>query len=744
MSVRKEQTTRVMEDVARALYASGVAPTLNEVFSRVADYFSQYPAGEPLPMPLDYIEPDAIADVDKFNLILAHLSMNLDVLYQVCLDQVNEAVLLSDSLLADLQRLQARRHQLETQIDDYLLSQFNTDGYYFSLSDVFADTSMSDLTMTSAYIDTALGAVTLPTISSLSHKLEPKHIGNPTIEASVTVGGVTQNVPHTETAPWSGAIDGLSNTVWEIQVETSVPSEVVVTVMFAVGSADHPASISRVDYNPYGITEVQAYVESVIAGDGINAPTFKGFGGKIETSESQMSFLDTWTEVTGLRLTLRKTKFDYLNAGKYRYVFGARDVGIVEQVYDNEATFVTELLAIPPDLQNDMVIDAVSLSANTDTPPGTTVQYYVAAEPDTGDATTMPVLEDYTWREIQPIGDDTNNASNIVHFDGAEPFTVFIRDVPGPGDLQMIGLDAANTDINQRNPSPVIVPGEDVYRIAKFDDTPLTGSMTLDEGINVTRIYHASLSPDAVKSLDWWAAPLAGLTQAATPVPTSQPDVAYGRIDTGNEFFYGADVGESGRSIYIETYLDSVSDQETLLSELRKSDPNSQTWSVRVFLNGREIGWLPGDNPDTVGTPLNSLVLPWTFRQGLNHVSLLINIPDATPDVPNPYVGTIELLRGRNLFDYGTVKLGTWSYVDFFDLQHNQTGDPQTFSVYNGEIVSRRKPTTNYRLQYNKSTARGPLGVRLRADLSRSTDSVHVTPKFMQYRMRFSYGAQNG
>jgi hypothetical protein len=114
-------------------------------------------------------------------------------------------------------------------------------------------------------------------------------------------------------------------------------------------------------------------------------------------------------------------------------------------------------------------------------------------------------------------------------------------------------------------------------------------------------------------------------------------------------------------------------------------------------------------------------------------VVLLVNIPTGKS------TGTVRLLGDRGLFDYGTVKLATWTLVDFFDLQFNSTGEPTTFSLYNGEIVSRRRPTDNLRLTYATATGRGPSGIRFRADFSREPNNPTLSPRLAEYRLRFSY-----
>lgn len=728
MSIRSIQTAQVLDEVANALYASGVNPTLDQVMGQVSKFFTQYPVGQPLTMPYDYIQSNLASDADKFNLLMLHLAMNLDVAYQACLEQVNQILVLTQLIQSYLNRLTRKRNQLLTQVDDYLLTLSNTDGYFYSTSDAFADTSNTDLTLTSAFVDTSIGAVTLPTLSSLSKIVDPSDIGTPSV--TVTMGGAP--LSFTTVSPFSFSTNGLSNTVWEIQATTPVQGEVIAQVVIPLGTPQSTVQISELDFTPYGVVPVQILAETGTLLQTSSAFAYTQLGNNIQTTTDAVTFLaGQSTEVDSIRLTLRKTQADYIKSTstfgpqQYVYVFGAKNIVLIEQVYDNEATWVTVPLTIPSDLSQDMVIDAVSLSAITTVPANTNIKFSVALDP--GNTTQ---ISDFNWQPISPIGSQA--ANTIVDFSGAEAFISYIRSNPVTGELQLLPADNSNSNLSQRNPSPVIIPTIDIWRLIEFTDTPLLNSIKLEEGINTTRIYSTAYDKTAVANLDFWG----------NEVATGTPTIQYGRIDAGHGFFYGGDIGENGKSVYVETYLNLPGPLEPILDTFQKVDQNSQTWDVRIYLNGAEIGWLPGRNSDATEAPVDNLVIPWNFNGGQNHIALAVNIPPLTAvtGVANPYIGTLGLMNNHNLYQFGTVKLADWSYVDFFDLQYNTVGTPPTFTIYNGEIISRRQPTANYRLSYNKPSNNTIPAVRLRADLSRDNTNMHITPQLNSYRLRFQYG----
>ena len=305
-------------------------------------------------------------------------------------------------------------------------------------------------------------------------------------------------------------------------------------------------------------------------------------------------------------------------------------------------------------------------------------------------------------------------------------FSKFIREDAITNELSLIEPNTSSADVSKHNPSTVIVDGVDIYRIAEFKEDFIPQTISMEEGVNTTRILSTTLSTLALDDLSFWTEYING---------TSTPQETYGRIDTGNKFFYGGDVGANDRSVYVETYIDSPIEREPLIKEFRKADANSQQWDVYVFLNGREIGSLP-EGTDTA-------LLPWKFNEGLNHIALTINIPASSDAYPSPYLGTLDLMVGDDPSTFGTVKLATWSYIDLFKMSYNETGQPKTFTISDNEIISRRKPTTNFRLRYAKSTDRGPTSIRLRADLERSSDNDSVSSIIDSYSVRFSYGDKN-
>lgn len=725
MSISQIQRHRVFGETTRTLFSSGERPRLVDIMREVSGYFHEYPAGKPLPALTKTMQKNLPSNVTAFNQMLSHVVTNLDVLYEATEEHQQDTLLLTTLLKTNLERLRARRKKLVTQIDDYLFSLYNTDGYYYSISDVFSDLNLTDLNLTSAFVDTYSGYVSLPTISHLTKRVEPKMYSGTAITASAPSSGdgvLTYNT----LSPFQGCVDGLTNTIWAIEVERDQPEEIVVNIMVTLAESQSSVKVSKIEYDPYGITPVQMWIETEsYRTDNLQTIQVEDFGNGVKKSQYKMTFVDQPRVVKSVNFWLRKTEPDYTvekdNKTKYRYIFAAKDITMTEHVYDNQATFVSAALSLPEEIAGDNVIDAVSLVATDHTPTDTSISYFVAS--DIEGATDV---SDFTWFPIDKIDNLNPKEESIFRFEGALKFSSTIRANPSDGDLLLKAFVSAGIT-EALNPNPNIIPGVDIYRLAVFSDEVLTKSIILEEGVNTTKILHvdpeSGVSDEEALELSYWKDHIDGTKINA--------DTVYGRIDIGNGFFSGGDVGEHNKRIYVETYIESLTDQETMLKRLVKADTNSRVWDVKVYLNGREVGMLP------VG--VDELVIPWKFQKGLNHIALVVIIPPSTGAFPSPQNGLINLFDDSNLQDFGIVKLGTWTYVDFFKMQYNENGDPRTFTIYDGEIISRRKPTDNFRLKYSKARSTAPDAIRLRADLKRTTNNQFVSPYVDLYRLRFIY-----
>ncbi len=721
MSIQQVQTKNLLEFIAQAYFVNGVNPDSEQIYSNLSKFFAAHPAGTPLDIDVNIFAQEQKSDVELMNDFLALMVVNMDTLYEVCDDQIEQTLLLHTVLRTHLDRLKIKRQVLEQKIDDYLLGIYNSDGYFYSVSDGFAYTANVDFKYTSAFVDTASTLVTLPSISSMSQTVNPAKVGDPSIKIVDQDGNQLGWEAKTE---FANAIDGMTNTAWFFEVKTPSFGPITATIDIQLATSLGRTEATKIDVTPYGVTPVQCGINAMFTRDN-NTTYTQPFSNYVHTSTEKISFVgdqinDNLEKVV---IQLTKSEADYTVVDGHTksnvYIFGFRELLITEQYYDPYATLVTYPFGIPTELSAEAAIDAVSLVAQDYTPTNTSIKYYVAA--DNPVATTV---SDFDWKEISPISATISNENTIIRFDGSYSNSKMLRRSPRiPSDGQLIEFNSTSADLAKRNPTPAYLPGIDVYRLAPFKEDLLAGTLKLEEGINTTRMFYIDYDEDAVAGgFAFW--------KNVFDDPESY-STSYGETDSGHEFFYGADVGEDYKSVYVETFLETDKEYPVFLKECRKSDVNSKLWELRVFLNGREIANMP------VGT--DKLTIPWKLKEGVNHIVMMINIPEATSGSPSPYIGTFNMMADSNLTDFGIVKLDNWTYVDLYKFQNNQVNNANSFTIYNDELISRKKPTNNFRLSFKKPTSSSPEAIRLRVDMARTNSYAKSTPVLDSYRVRFSY-----
>lgn len=719
MSIQQVQSKNILDFIAKAFFVNGINPTTEQLLSNISEFFAKYPTGLPVMPPINLFTSGVKSDNESMNDFMAFVIMNIDTLYEVCADQIDQILVLNTALRTHLDRLKIKRKVSEHRIDDYLMGIFNSDGYFYSFSDSFADTTYIDLNLSNAFIDTLATTASIPSVGSGSTMMDVSSLADPNVSIKDIDGNILSWNKKTD---FVNAIDGMTNTAWYFEVITSSPTTVIATIDIPV-STSNATSLSRVDLIPHGVTPVRCGINAVYQKTDLTSYT-ASFSNQILTSADKMTFIGDQGQNKISRITIQasKTTADYTikgaNANSYAYMFGFKEILITEQVYDSVATLITEPISIPQELRDEASIDMVSLVTDDYIPTNTSIKYYVAE--DIADANN---ISDFEWREVTPISNLDSNAAKSISFDGSYSISKMIRLTPrASNDIQMISLNTTSVDLAKRNPTSSYFPGLDVYRICEFSEQFLAGTLKLEEGVNTTRVYYTELSDDAIDDdFTFWKKRFDDKDYFLT----------YGEIDSGNGFFYGANVGENSKSIYAETFIETEAEFPVFLKECRKADVNSKLWNIRLFLNGREIAKMP------VG--VNTMTVPWKLKEGVNHIVLMANIPAATVSAPTPYLGVFNIMSDANLYDYGIVKLDNWTYVDPHKMQNNQVNQPNSFTIFNNEIVSRKQPTNNFNLRFKKDTSSAPIAIRLRADLGRSEQNPAVTPIIDSYRLRFAY-----
>jgi hypothetical protein len=712
MSISTIHIQKIINSISRYYYSCGMKPTEEQIMKDLSLYFSSNSASLPIRVPSGIFAENFVASELNMNNMTSKVIANLDLLYESTAEQVEKSLELTTFLRSRLERLNIKRRLLLSQIDEYLFANENTDGYFYSFLDTFPNLDYVDRSLTSAFINVTDGAVTLPINTDTTQVIYGSSVVGVRPAYFVDGAEVSSGI---ERSPFAGCLDGLTNTNWSVEIPTSQQSEVVCILELEINAP----IISSIEYTPYGTTPVQVYVE--VAGSNREFEPF----GSIKDGADKMVFNSSATPIKYLRITLRKSKYDFIrqidNSVNYHYIIGAKDIVMIGKNYVNNSVFVSKPIAISKDLSTSHALDAVAIKVEEEVSDFASIDYFVAL--DNGDQNST--LYDFDWKRISPYVDQNGAENMVVSFNGSTNISKYIRREPGRGDLKILNEDPNNPDSRLRN--PFRKDGIDLYRICDFgSEKPIISTLKMEEGVDSLKVYYTGYDENAL-SLNFWADYVNGKKNSES---------IYSRIDTANGFFWGGDIGENFKSVYMETYLYCEENQKAGIQKFIKTDANSQLWALRVYLNGSQVGDLP------VGK--NELDIRWGFKAGLNHICITALIPRAgTSAYPNE--GSIELMQDNSLSDYGSVRLSNWSYLDLFQLMNNVNPDVDAFSTFNDgdkiQIVSRKKPSNNFRLTYSTATSRTNQKIRVRADLNRPENDPSISPVLHSYRVRFRYSS---
>ena len=718
MSISSIQKRRVVNEILQKQFASGIKPTPAGIMKEVSSFFAEHQLGDPYEAIQAYAGDGQRSNVDAMNSSFDAILENLILMHLSSQEQIGKLLAFNEVAQARFNQIDDRREKLLSKIEDYLLSIYNSDGYFYSFSDRFSTVDYIDLDLSTAFVNTQLGEVGIPVNTNKSRFLEYNEVG---------IGNVKFYNDDTNEELTSfksiglgpdALFDGLDNTHWLYEVYS--PTKITVRAEISMSIPPGINNVTKIALDPYAITESQYWVRT----RSTNSTSDEQFGGKIIKTSKPFSFDDRVRNMENLTLYIRKEVSDYRDSDtngnlSYRYLIGFRNITFSSWVYENSASMITVPISLPEHLFTEQTIDAVSLTAEDHSPNGSRIEYYVAYDNGSDD------ISGYDWRKISPLQERSAEPENVVRFEGSFRESKFIRRTPRSNtDLVLRPINTSGIDLKKRNPSQVIVPNVNVYNLTDFTDSFVPGTIQMEEGINTARVLVLPYSETMLdEGLSFWADYVKNIKEA--------DDQFYKEIGLGGDFFYGGSIGTPNRSVYIETYVDAPTDYPEQIRDLVKNEANVKQWGIKLYLNGLEIADMPqGEDRKSVR---------YSFKKGLNHIAMTIAIPSNSIAYPNVYVGSIKLMNEGGLQNYGVVRLGTRKYVDFFDFKYNYVEDSDIFTIYDEDVLTFNPPTDNYRISYIRSTEAGPPAVRLRADFFRDQIHSEISPHLRSYRLRFAY-----
>jgi hypothetical protein len=715
VTISSIQKRKFLNNLYQLLYSSGVSdldsairqPREEEIKKEYDDYFSVNRLGLPLSVDVNNFRNRETTDPELMNFMLSRMLLNVEVLYDSVYENNQDLMKVVTVLNKRLEDVKSKRIELEKRVDDLLFSNSNTDGFFYSFSDSFSNLNNVDISLTSCYVDTEFGKVTLPKLKSSALDFSaPGRINLSNVKHSVIFNGssVVTDAPLDNS---SSIFDGLTNTYCNVSHKSNQLGACALILTIPLSTS---FVVSKIQGKLATSSAVTTIVELIDPNDTQNVQYRRQ---QSNSAYDRFSFDFTPQSTGTVRITFIKYDADLRDTSnplnQYLYNFNIKDIIVSGEYYDAQGTFVSSPISIPLGDEN-KIIDAVSVDASNGNPEIGSAKFYVARNVEGASN-----ISDFDWIPVSSSTDNNSSFENIVSFNSS---TKSFKSIDNTGSSESILLYPLSSDSNLslKNPSTSIYNGISVNRIGKINQEINPYNSYILESINSFKFIYISYIEGLNRDKANWSSII---NDKSSVYNISEP----GNIQITNTPSIPIVLNLNNISGFLNSNL--LVEKNTTISSTVSRNDGAIDWNMSVYLNGVSIvDFEPG---------IVSKEVVWNFIEGVNQIEVAF-------DAEGSSVGSISLMTGESIAKYGIPYLRYYGYVDPFDFRVNRTVNDYVFTIDsylgNKEILCRNPIANNSRIYYRNNSEDLVSSIRFRADLSRFSNPFG-TPTLSEYRIKF-------
>lgn len=716
MTISSIQKKKFLDNIYRLMYSTGNSETDKlikqpdelDIKQEFDAYFSNNRIGQPLNNDINLLRNSVYTDPDLMNLFMARSLLNMEVLYDSAHENTEEMMNVITMLGKRFNSLRDKRVALEKKIDDLLFANTNTDGYFYSFSESFSSLDNIDLNLSNCFIDTENRKAVLPTLKSSSLDFRaPGKITLPNIKYDLVFSGATV-ISGNSLPDVNNIFDGLNDT--SSVVHYNSPTLGVCAMVLTI-PLNTPFVISKIDGRLSTSSSVVTIAEIV----NNEAPTDVQYRRKQSNSSYDRFSFDFSPQTSGvIRITFIKYEPDVINLDsandKYSYRFEIKDIVVSGQYYDKEATLVSSAISIDGG-NNNQIIDAVSIDANNLNSSAGDIRFFVSE-----DIPNAVNVSDFNWIPIASTTSSNDGFDKIISFNSSNRVIKSITTDLEDGNMTILPILASGS-LDVINPSNSIYNGISTYRIAVVDEEDEPYNPYILDSINRLSFKYVSYTDGLYDDLNNWSSIINSSSNTLQVI-----DMGNKEITNVPSIAFSGNLG-TGMSSILQTNL--LCNEETNVNHSISKSGDAINWDLAVYLNGAKIADLPsGEITKNIS---------WNFIKGINKITITFDSLDSIS-------GSISLMDGVSITNYGTPFLNYYSYVDPFDFKTNRSEKDFVFTIdkYLGrkEIFCRSMINDNSRFVYSTNNVNSIEKIRFRADFTRYQNPFG-TPSLGGYRIKF-------
>ena len=221
MNIATIQKRKFLNNIYKLFYSSGNRPSEEEIRKIFNTYFSTNKLGLPVSVDYNAISLSDFINHSDLNELMINSLFNLEILYE-CINENNyELMSTITSLNKRLSNLKAKRRELEGKVDQLIFSNLNSDGFFYSFIDNFSNTNNIDMSLTDAFVDTSIGNVTIPKISSgIFDMISSSVVNLQSVKVSIFENG-NEVYSNSSVNDFDNVLDGLTDTYWSYKYQSA-------------------------------------------------------------------------------------------------------------------------------------------------------------------------------------------------------------------------------------------------------------------------------------------------------------------------------------------------------------------------------------------------------------------------------------------------------------------------------------------------------------------------------------------
>lgn len=654
MSISNRQISRIEQKIIDKILRSGRLPILKEVQEAVLTYFKNKAVGLPRFTPV-FVSKREVSDPDSYNKMIDEIYEDLETAFEEMSYQENRLYAAMENYQIEMSKIENAIKTTASRIDSIVtrIKEKYTRG--ITVEDSFSDFLKVEFTKdiprqiygTSCFVDLKNGTV------RLEEDWEEK-IDLSTAEAKVSVKG--DYLDAVTVSHIANCLNDSINEAWQYTVIKEKPETTTVTIAIDLREETEISYVT--------ITNLSPHIIKASLRIGRKAGDLTGVGEVESLDVIKWSF--AVTPCRYLEIDISKDEPDNTWAGSYEYHFGLLNISVGRKTYRDKGVLVSKRYNI------NRYIDTVTLKAESITPPGTEIKYYVALDDD---------ANPLQWREIKD--------------GGKVSFGCYITETvePDPDITTDFGLRLYK------------IKGVDFYSIGKLDYQPV-GGVTVYEGFGQWLMEKKTVSVDD-----------------ASKIATAEDLTRYSWFYTGNDTtgYISTDktgiAVEKNQLVRLTLWLYCTEAKELLNC---RSDTTGNVF-VKVYVNNKEIPAINGTRN-------------FRFNKGWNRVQFFAFGKDSSTISPHFDWFTITEFAYGNRIPLQQVKLFTLQHNTSPYDNSKFAIDGMHLVINRNPLQPHIGEPIRYIVRYNRlsDTAR-KTGLRFMAILKRDENIPTATPMLEKY-----------